>query len=674
MLPNALIIAGACIAALCLAGAGCRAASPPGTDAAPGTGRSAPGGVADVSDGASPEPLAPEPAPDGPVTFTRDVAPIVFEQCAPCHRPGGSGPFSLLSYDDVSRRARQVAEVTASRFMPPWLPEPGDTAFVGQRRLTSSQIATIGRWAGTGAAEGDPADLPPAPAFADGWDLGEPDLVVPLPAPYTLPADGPDVFRNLILPIPVDETRWVRTVELRPGNPRFVHHAIMAVDDTRSSRRLEAAETSQPEQPGFSGMEMGQAFMPDGHLMGWTPGMAPNTGRDGDAWRLEPGTDFVLQLHMLPSGRPETIAPVAGFHFADGPPDGPPLYLIRLDADHLLDIPPGDADFVVTDAVTLPIDLDVLAVYPHAHYLATSMEGTATLPDGTQRSLLRIDQWDFNWQDVYRVRDPYTLPRGTTLSMRFAYDNSAGNPRNPSNPPRRVRAGNQSSDEMAHLQFQVRPRVADDLVVLREALYRHALGKNPANPWNHYELGNALWEQGRLAEAERQYRAGLAADPGHAPTRNNLGAVLEAQGRLAAAEAEFREAVRLDAGFADAHYNLGSTLLGQGRAADAVAPYRQAIALEPDHAQAHANLGYALRELGALVESVAHYREALRLQPDSPEAHNGLGSALAVNGELDEAIEHFRRALALQPDHVQARENLELALEIAAEIRRDGPR
>ena len=662
VLPAALFTAGACVAVLCLTAA-C------GGTATPGTGRSAPGEPADVAGSASPEPV-----PAGPVTFTRDVAPIVFEQCAPCHRPGGSGPFSLLGYDDVSRRARQIAEVTASRFMPPWLPEPGDTAFVGERRLTRDQIAIIGRWTDTGAAEGDPADLPATPVFTDGWDLGEPDLVVTLPAPYTLPADGSDVFRNLILPIPVDEARWVRTVELRPGNPQFVHHAIMAVDDTRSSRRLEAAETEQPEQPGFSGMEMGQAFMPDGHLMGWTPGMAPNTGRDGDAWRLEPGPDFVLQLHMLPSGRPETIAPLAGFHFADGPPDGPPLYLIRLDADHLLDIPPGDTDFVVTDAVTLPVDVDVLAVYPHAHYLATSMEGTATLPDGTERSLLRIDQWDFNWQDVYRVRDPYTLPRGTTLAMRFAYDNSAANPRNPSQPPRRVRAGNRSSDEMAHLQLQVRPKRAGDLVVLREALYRHALGKNPANPWNHYELGNALWEQGRLAEAERQYRAGLAADPAHAPTRNNLGAVLEAQGRLAAAEAEFREAVRLDAGFADAHYNLGSVLLDQGRAADAVAPYRLAIALEPDHAQAHANLGYALRELGALAEAVAHYREALRLQPDSPEAHNGLGSALAVNGELDEAIDHFERALALQPDHVQARENLDLAREIAAEIRRGGAR
>ena len=205
----------------------------------------------------APEPPSPDgPAdtlPAGPITFARHVAPIVFDHCAPCHRPGGSGPFTLLSYDDVARRARQIAEVTTSRFMPPWLPEAGFGEFVGERRLTAVQIATLAAWAESGAAEGDAADLPNPPVATEGWALGEPDLTVTLPSPYTLPADGPDVFRNLVMPLPVSETRWVKTVELRPGNPRFVHHAIMAVDDTTSSRRREADETEQPEQPGFSG-------------------------------------------------------------------------------------------------------------------------------------------------------------------------------------------------------------------------------------------------------------------------------------------------------------------------------------------------------------------------------------------------------------------------------------
>ena len=618
---------------------------------------------------------APGPGePTGPVTFARDVAPIVFEHCAPCHRPGGSGPFPLLSYADVAPRARQIAEVTASRFMPPWLPESGYGEFVGERRLTEPQIATLAAWGESGAAEGDAADLPEPPAATDGWMLGDPDLTVTLPAPYTLPADGPDVFRNLVIPLPVTEPRWVRTVELLPGDPRFVHHAIMAVDDTTSSRRREAEETEQPGQPGFSGMEMDLAFMPDGHLMGWTPGMAPNPGIEGLAWRLDPGTDFVLQLHMLPSGRPETVAPVAGFHFADAPPSGPPLYLIRLDADHLLDVPPGEPDFVVSDAVELPIDVEVHAVYPHAHYLAKSMEGKATLPDGTEQWLIRIDDWDFAWQDVYRVREPYVLPAGTTLSMRFTYDNSADNPRNPNHPPRRVRAGNQSSDEMAHLQLQVRPRRAADLVLLRESLYRHGIRRNPANPWSYYELGNALLEQDRVDEAAGQYLAGLAADPTHVPSHSSLGAVRERQGRLDEAAAEFQTAVRLDPGFADGHYNLGNVRLDQGRLEEAANHYRETLALEPNHAVAHANLGHALRELGRLDEAVTHHREALRLRPGSAEAHNNLGSALAVSGLLDEAIDHFQRALRIQPDHAQARQNLELAHEVAAELERAGLR
>lgn len=631
---------------------------------------------------AAPPPTEPPPAesapaavlPEGPVTFTRHVAPILFGHCAPCHRSGGSGPFTLLSYDDAARRARQIAEVTADRFMPPWLPEPGHGEFVGERRLSASQIAILAAWAETGAAEGEAADLPPAPAEAAGWALGEPDLTVTLPAPYTLPADGPDVFRNLVMPLPVTETRWVRTVELRPGNPQFVHHAIMAVDDTSSSRRRAAEDAEQPGQPGFSGMEMGLAFMPDGHLMGWTPGMAPNPGIDGLAWRLDPGTDFVLQLHMLPSGRPETIAPLAGFHFADAPPAGPPLHLIRLDADHLLDIPPGDAAFVVTDAVDLPVDVEVHAVYPHAHYLAKSMEGRAELPDGTERWLIRIDDWDFDWQDVYRVREPYVLPAGTTLSMRFTYDNSAANPRNPNHPPRRVRAGNRSSDEMAHLQLQVRPRRAADLVLLREALYRRAIERNPVNPWSYYELGNALAEQDRLDEAAAQYLAGLAADPAHVPTRASLGAVRERQGRLDEAAAEFRTVVRLDPGFTAGHYNLGSVLLAQGRPEEAVGHYRETLALEPDHAAAHTNLGHALGELGRGDEAVEHHRAALALRPGSAQAHNNLGSALAVSGLLDEAMDHFERALGIEPDHAGARRNLELAREIAAELERAGLR
>ena len=187
--------------------------------------------------------------------------------------------------------------------------------------------------------------------------------------------------------------------------------------------------------------------MPDGHLLGWTPGMFPFAGIEGSPWRLDPGTDLVLQLHLLPSAAPVELQPSVGFFFADAPAAGPPMYLVRLDADYALDIPAGESDFVVTESVELPVDVTVHAVYPHAQLLGKAIEGWATLPDGTRQWLIKIDQWDFAWQDVYRLATPLPLPAGTTVNMRFSYDNSAANPRNPNSPPQRVTAGNRSSDE-----------------------------------------------------------------------------------------------------------------------------------------------------------------------------------------------------------------------------------
>jgi hypothetical protein len=179
----------------------------------------------------------PRPSP----SFSRDIAPIMIEHCANCHRPGESGPFHLLTYDDVRKRGRQIAQVTRSGYMPPWLPDPGYApAFVGERYLTPDQIGTIQNWVRDGMPEGDPADLPPEPEWPAGWQLGEPDLVVEMSEAYTLPAEGFDIFRNFVIPVPPDRPRWVRTVELRPGNAKIVHHAVMMIDRTQSSRRYDA--------------------------------------------------------------------------------------------------------------------------------------------------------------------------------------------------------------------------------------------------------------------------------------------------------------------------------------------------------------------------------------------------------------------------------------------------
>ena len=328
-------------------------------------------------------------------TFADDIAPLVIEHCAPCHRPGEVAPFSLLTYDDVRRRARQIAEVTASRFMPPWKPEPGfGGPFLGSRRLSDADAALFRRWADAGAPAGDLHRAPPQPDWPQGWRLGTPDVVVTMPAPYTVPADAPDTFRNFVLPIPIERTAFVAGIEFRPGNARVAHHANLRLDRTRASRRLD----EQDPAPGYEGPISPQAHYPDGHFLGWTPGQLPPLAEPGMAWRLEPDSDFVIQLHMQSTGRPESIRASVGLHFTDDPPVRTPM-MLRLGRQSI-DIPPGEPRYVIRDRFTLPVGAELIGVQPHAHFRATEINGFATFPDGRTVPLIRIPDWDFNWQDV----------------------------------------------------------------------------------------------------------------------------------------------------------------------------------------------------------------------------------------------------------------------------------
>jgi Tfp pilus assembly protein PilF len=592
-----------------------------------------------------------------PLTFTRDVAPIVFARCAGCHRPGGGAPFALLTYHDVRQRARTIVEVTGKRYMPPWLPAPGHGEFAGERRLADAEIEILRRWVEQGAVEGAASDLPAAPRADDGWQMGEPDLVVELPQPYTLPPSSGDVWRNFVIPVTIDRPVFVRTLELHPGGAGVIHHALVGVDATRASRRRDERDA----EPGFAGMDMGDAQAPDGHLLGWTPGMAPYPGVPGKAWRLDPGSDLVLQLHILPSGRAETIKPAVGLYLADAAGTAPPMSLIRLDADHLLDIPAGEANHTVTDTLTLPVDVEVLAVYPHAHYLATRIESRAALPDGSVRPLIKIDRWDFKWQDVYRYARPLHLPRGTVVSMAFTFDNSAENPRNPSHPPRRVVAGLKSTDEMAHLQLQVLARTAEDALRLREGMYRHAIAKRPDDAWAYYELGNVARDLGDAAAAIGHYRAALQRDGAHAAAHNNLGVLLVDEGDRRQGIAHFRAALDAEPDLADARFNLANALRSAGDLAGAAAQYREALRLDPGFGEASSNFGELLASQGRAREAIGYFERAIAARPDSAEAYNNLGAAYGQLGKLDEAIRYFELALSRDANHRRAQENLRLA-------------
>lgn len=560
------------------------------------------------------------------INFNRDIAPIIFNNCSVCHRPGESGPFPLLTYDDVKSHARQIVTVTRTRFMPPWLPAPSDFKFADERGLTPEQIATIAKWVEQGTKEGDPRDLPQKPKFTPGWQLGEPDLILNAEKRYMLPAHGSDQYWNFVLPVPISKTRWVRAVEIRPAEKRLVHHANMLVDRTRSARHLE----SEPGA-GFGGMELSlesEGFDPDSHFLFWKPGSIPYVEPDGMALRLDPGTDMVLNLHLQPSGKLETIQPSVGLYFTDKPATLHPM-LLQIQNDRALDIPPGDAHFVVKSDLTLPVDINVLAIYPHAHYLGKDLTARATLPDGSTKTLIHIPHWDLKWQGVFRYAEPVKLPKGTRITMDYVYDNSEENIANPSTPPKRVTAGNRATDEMSHLWLQVLPQDSnqgDPRTLLMEALARRTLESDPGNFEAHYNLAAVKQMTGDLSQALEHYEAAVKLRPDNAVANNALGAALLAGGRTDEAIPFLRVSITARPGYFDAHYNLALALHAKG-------------------------------DVNGTIEQLT---EAVRLSPNDASAHANLGAVLAEAGRLKEAQAELERALAIDPNHQMARENLEV--------------
>jgi TolA-binding protein len=550
------------------------------------------------------------------VTFARDIAPIVLTKCAPCHRPGEAGPFPLLTYEDVSRRARQIRNVTGRRFMPPWKPVHGHGNFRGDRSLSPEQIDLLARWVDTGAPLGDARDLPPTPTWPSGWQLGEPDVIVQLPEPYALGAEGRDVYRNFVIPSPVKGVHYVAAWEFRPGS-RALHHAILNIDRLGLARHRDAED---PE-PGFDGMDVGNVQSADGFYLVWAPGNTPVPPDPARSWRLDEHTDLVLQLHMQPRGKAESIRPTIGLYFSDHPPTQQ-LARIRI-GDGPIDIPPGEKGYVMKDDYTLPADVDVLSLFPHAHYLARTMRSWATLPDGTEKPLLRIDDWDFNWQDKYTYTEPLTLPAGTVISMSFVYDNSDANTRNPSRPPKRVRNGEKSTDEMGNITFEVLPHDARGLTRLRVTSYERLLRADDSAR-NQYNLANALADDGRTDEAMAHYAHAIERDPGLAPAQFNLANLRMAKGDIDGAIAGYRAALRASPAFVDAHVNLGHALEAKGSLPDAVAAYREAVGVGPGDAMAHASLAAALVRQGDKAGGRDEFQRALATAPNDPRIRSAL--------------------------------------------------
>jgi Redoxin len=381
------------------------------------------------------------------VTFTEHVAPIVFNNCATCHRPGEGAPFSLLNYRDVKKRGHLIQNVVSSGYMPPWPPAKGWGHFQDERRLSGEQLSVLDRWVASGMIEGPPDKLPPLPAFPQGgWTLGKPDMIVTLPEPFDVPADGKDVYRIFVLPLDLSEAKWVTAVEIRPTARSVVHHAIYFLDSTGAARKLDAADPGQ----GFGRM----GFPRTGTLGGWAVGATPRRLPMNLAHSLPKGSDLVVQMHFHPSGKAEREQTSFGLYFAK---EAPKKRLLGAQAPMAFGIAtelgtqgirPGEKDFTIRGEWTVPFDIDVVSIGGHAHYLCTTMKAIAELPDGKELKLFAIDDWDFNWQGRYNYVEPVRLPKGAVVRTTLVYDNSSDNPRNPTKPPVLVRWGEGSTDEM----------------------------------------------------------------------------------------------------------------------------------------------------------------------------------------------------------------------------------
>lgn len=416
------------------------------------------------------------------VTFNNQIAPIIYQNCSPCHRPGEAAPFTLLSYEDVRRKAKTIGKAVASHNMPPWKAEPASYAYRDERRLTDEQIAMIRTWVADGMPEGDSSQKPTPPTFASGWQLGEPDLVIEMPAGFHVPADGPDIYRNIPVKLGLTEDKWITAIDMKPSARAVVHHVLYFADGSGNAHKRPSQET----EPGYNGMRAGRKMIP---LGGWAVGAQPHLLPHDLALKVPAGSDFIVQYHFHPTGKPEIEKSRIGFYFAKKAPDRnitriqlPPHYSLFSG----LDIPAGQKDFVLRDSYTLPVAIDGVGVSAHAHYLATQMKMTATLPDGQIKTLLLIKDWDFAWQDRYYFKDFVPLPKGTVVSAEIHWDNSADNPHNPSNPPIHVEWGEQTKDEMGSISLIAVPHVQSDFQTLNRDLAARsrnlALDKMAADP------------------------------------------------------------------------------------------------------------------------------------------------------------------------------------------------
>lgn len=379
-------------------------------------------------------------------TFSKDVAPILFDRCAHCHRPGDIGPMPLLNYKQVRPWSTAIKQVVLQRRMPPWFADPHYSKFRNDRRLTDEQIATISAWVTAGSPEGDSKELPPLPQFAEGWSFHRPpDLIVEMPIEVSVQATGVLDMQNYYIKVPFSEERFVEAVELRPGNRKVVHHSIV---------NIVSVPENTPDSELITGKKVGKIGW---KLIGQAPGKGAEEHLPGVAKRITPGSYFEFNMHYTPTGKVETDRSKLGIWFAKGPihheiitaSAGQELYLEgkKVARGQLPNIPANSDNWEIIGKMNVKDDITVYSMSPHMHFRGKDMRFSVKYPDGRDEVLLNVPNYVYQWQLNYEFANPPKVPAGSVISVLAHYDNSKNNPRNPA-PNEDVIWGQQSWNEM----------------------------------------------------------------------------------------------------------------------------------------------------------------------------------------------------------------------------------
>jgi len=419
-------------------------------------------------------------------SFAKDIAPIVHSRCTSCHQPGQIGPFNLITFEDIQHRGNLIEQVINDRSMPPWKAGPADVKYLHDRRLTADEIQTLTTWIHAGMPRGDESQALSIPTQEVGWKFGTPDVVIEMDQAFEVPAEGPDIYRNFAIELPAhlqDKQLWVRGLDFQPSNPTVVHHALFfsAPSDLLKGKKSDDGKPGMPG--GIAALIARQGLrIPNvvqgtfKNMGGWAAGAELSLLPDGLAYSIPPKSSFILATHFHPSGKEEAEKSKIGLYLTSTPPAHtflpiqlPPLFGFFKG----IDIPAGKQDYLIEDSWTLPCDMVAFGVNSHAHYLGRTMHLTAQLPDGKELVLLNIEDWDFAWQEQYRFNEPLPLPKGTRLHAQIRYDNSAENPRNPYSPPRRVKFGEESTDEMGSISLMAYPKDEANIESLIEQYRKH---------------------------------------------------------------------------------------------------------------------------------------------------------------------------------------------------------